>query len=146
MKSTTYERSYLGSIVIIKRIVFNQTQNSINQVDHAWRTGRPCVIIYIDDEYDYFLPLSSTMAEKEYYENIKDDYFELSEEKLLYLEGKPKTKTITINLKNYFRKKISGYLEIGKLTEESYNELIRKISAYYNKRSLEDLAKIAVKR
>ncbi len=63
-KHSNYENSYLGSIVIIRNLIFNQNKKNGNQVDHAWRAGRPCVIIYTDNEYDYFLPLSSTIAEK----------------------------------------------------------------------------------
>lgn len=142
-KHSNYENSYLGSIVIIRNLIFNQNKKNENQVDHAWRAGRPCVIIYTDNEYDYFLPLSSTIAEKKYYADIKYKFFELSEDQFLYL--KKGTKTSVISLESYFLKSISGYREIGKLTQESYIQLIKKFSDYH-KESLENLAKIAIKK
>ena len=37
-----------------------------------------------------------------------------------------------IHITNLFRKKISGYNEIGRITKEAYYELIHKIKNYYN--------------
>lgn len=47
-----YENDYIGKIVYIKNIVFAKEENKL---DHAYNTGRPCLLIYSDEEYDYFL-------------------------------------------------------------------------------------------
>ena len=127
-----YTKSELGKIVIIKNIVFKNDSNSKLKVDHAWEKGRPCVIIYSDNEYDYYLPISSTKANKNYYQEIKDEFYELSEKDFHFMNNRKKFGVIHIT--NLFRKKISGYNnEIGRITKEAYYELIHKIKNYYNK-------------
>ena len=138
-----YERSYLGNIVIIENIVFNQSKNKRKQVDHSWYKGRPCVIFFTDEEYDYYAPLSSTKPYKKYYNKIKNEYFELSEDDFLFLDKGEKIGVIHIS--ECFRKKISGYPTIGKLTEKCYDELIKRISAY-QKESPETIVKKSIKR
>lgn len=51
-----YENDYIGKIVYIKNIVFAKEENKL---DHAYNTGRHCLLIYSDEEYDYFLAISS---------------------------------------------------------------------------------------
>ena len=51
-----YENDYIGKIVYIKNIVFAKGETKL---DHAYNTGRPCLLIYNDEEYDYFLVLNS---------------------------------------------------------------------------------------
>lgn len=125
-----YERSELGKIVIIKNIVFKNSIGAKHQVDHAWKKGRPCVIIYSDDEFDYYLPLSSTKANKNYYQKIKDEFFELSEKDFIFMDSEKKYGVIHIT--ELHKKKTSGYTVIGKITKETYYELIHKIKNYHN--------------
>jgi hypothetical protein len=47
---------------------------------------------------------------------------------------------VVIHITELFRKKISGYNEIGRITKEAYYELIHKIKSYYN-RELEEIVK-----
>ena len=138
-----YERSYLGNIVIISNLVFSQAVKEKNRVDHAWHRGRPCVIFFTDGEYDYFMPLSSTKRNKNYYDKIKDEYFELSKEDFLSLNKNQKIGVIHIT--EHFRKRASGYPTIGKLTKECYTELIKRFSAYH-KEPLERVIKNSIKR
>ena len=142
-KDSTYENSILGSIVIIHGLVFCQKFKHKNQVDHACLTGRPCIIIYTDDEYDYFLPLSSSATNLPNYNKLKNKCFELSKKSFLYSKNvKP---TGVVNMGEYFRKKISGYSVIGKLTKESYTALVKEFSAYH-KSTPQKMAKKATKK
>ena len=58
-----YENDYIGKIVYIKGIVFATGKTKL---DHAYSIGRPCLIIYSDNEYDYFLTMSSKIKTKSY--------------------------------------------------------------------------------
>ena len=49
----SYEREAIGDIVIVKGIVFENTAIGKKEPDHAWKDGRPCMIIYSDNELDY---------------------------------------------------------------------------------------------
>ena len=55
----SYEREAIGDIVIVKGIVFENTAIGKKEPDHAWKDGRPCMIIYSDNELDYLLTLTS---------------------------------------------------------------------------------------
>ena len=46
----SYEREAIGDIVIIKGLVFENTAIGKKEPDHAWKDGRPCMIIYSDSE------------------------------------------------------------------------------------------------
>ena len=96
MNEQEYDKSFLGSIVIIKNIIFNQDKASSNVVDHAWKLGRSCVIIYTDDDYDYFLTLSSSVTIKDYYNKVKNRYFEFNESNFTSLQKGAKLGTINI--------------------------------------------------
>ena len=51
----SYENSIVGNIVLVRNLVFYNNANRKYELDHAYKTGRPCLVIYSDDEYDYFL-------------------------------------------------------------------------------------------
>ena len=89
------DRTYnspLGEIVIIKNIVFKKDRNTKKQVDHAWSSGRPCLILYSDEEYDYYLTLTSSKERKNYFSQIKDDFYKLNGEDFFYIRMKIKEK------------------------------------------------------
>ncbi len=86
------------------------------------------------------------MTKSPYYDKVRDRLFELSEEKILYQERSVNWSTNTANISECHRKKTSGYKRIGKLTKEGYNELIEKFKAYHKKDSLNDIAKVAIKK
>ena len=68
-----YEREAIGDIVIIKNIIFkNKVKEGKKETDHSWEQGRPCIIIYNDDEYDYFL----TMKSNPDYKNMNNNSFQ----------------------------------------------------------------------
>ena len=91
MNEQEYDKSFLGS----------------NVLDHAWMLGRPCVIIYSDDVYDYFLTLSSSVTKKDYYYKIKNRYFEFDESNFTFLQKGAKLGTF--NIETIYQKRIFGY-------------------------------------
>lgn len=46
-------------IVIVRDIIFYNEITENYEMDHAFQKGRPCLILYSDGEYDYFLSLTS---------------------------------------------------------------------------------------
>ena len=75
-----YEKGVIGNIIIMKNIVFTNSINvkKTHEIDHSWRTGRPCLIIYSDDEYDYFLTIKSHITDTKY----QNHYASLNESEL----------------------------------------------------------------
>ena len=57
-----YENETIGNIILMKNIVFTNERKNTHEIDHSWRTGRPCLIIYSDNEYDYFLTMKSSIT------------------------------------------------------------------------------------
>lgn len=62
----------VGSIIIIRNLVFKND----NHFDHAYKCGRPCLVISVLDDDLYFLPLTSSEEQKKYDDTIeiKNDY------------------------------------------------------------------------
>ena len=128
-----YEREAIGTVIIVKNIIFENTLSHKNEIDHSWEHGRPCVIIYSDDENDYLLSLTS----KDIGETLQNEYFALDKWDMIYQKierleiGRTKrhrNKEIrgAINLMNVYKMQISGHDEVGKLTFKSYKKLIKK--------------------
>jgi len=137
----TYERESIGNIVIIKNLVFKDT----NEADHAWYNGRPCLIIYSDNEYDYFLTIKSVHDKK-----YNDFHFQINNYDLIptyYSRQNPKFKKATrkkglkgaVNLQNIYKMPISGHDEVGKLTLQTYKDVISKLKKHHNNVSLEEI-------
>ena len=59
----TYEKEAIGNIILMRNIVFTNSTNKPQEIDHSWKRGRPCLIIYSDDEYDYFLTIKSSISD-----------------------------------------------------------------------------------
>lgn len=142
----TYEREAIGTVIILKNLIFENTQSHKNEIDHSWEHGRPCVIIYSDEEYDYLLTLTS----KEIGETLQNEYFFVNKWKMIYQKverleigrtKRHKTKEIkgAINLNSVYKIPISGHDEIGKLTFESYKKLIKKFKEHNQIQSIEEI-------
>lgn len=127
--------SPLGEIVIIKNIIFKDALSLKTRVDHSWNNGRPCIIIYSDEEYDYYLTLTSKQAKKRYFNQVEDEYYKLDNKDFLYINSDNKHSKLSgfINLKNIYRKKISGYSIIGRVNESTYSEILKRFSEYQKK-------------
>lgn len=127
-----YQNDQVGKIIIVKNIVFEKSGLSKRQVDHAWRSGRPCVVLYTDDDYDYILPLTHELRHSEY----SYLFYPLDDSKFIYQLSKDnrinykisKEKKITnsfINLENIYKIPICGHTEVAKITLAAYKELVR---------------------
>lgn len=49
----------VGSIIINKNLVFKEK----GELDHAYKKGRPCLVIAMNDEYYYYLSISRSIKE-----------------------------------------------------------------------------------
>ena len=142
----TYEKEVIGNIIVMKNIVFPNSQGSKHEIDHSWEKGRPCIIIYSDENYDYFLPLKSHITDTKYIEH----YVPLSEDELLYKDvnrfgqyNSKKYSKITVkgfvNLETIYKTPISWHDEIGKINYEKYIEIINALKKYINDKDLETI-------
>ena len=140
-----YENGVIGNIILMKNIVFTNNINikKTHEIDHSWRTGRPCLIIYSDDEYDYFLPIKSYITDIKY----QNHYASLNESNLLYKDinklskynfKKNSNRVVKgyINFETIYKTPVSWHEGIGKISFEKYKEIIDEIKEYYK---LEDL-------
>lgn len=139
-----YEHEQIGKIVIVKNLIFENNLTNKNEADHAWNVGRPCIIIYSDDNYDYILPLKSKITDEKY----KNQHFLLDETKFLNLQitkmskknyntkANKRTTTGAINLQKVYKIPISWHVEAAKISFEAYKELIEKLKEYHK---IEDL-------
>lgn len=145
----TYERESIGNIIIIKNMIFRNNISGKKELDHSWMSGRPCVIIHSDNEYEYFL----TMKSKPDYKKYGYKYVPINKSSLLNMvinrynkqnNTKSRQKEITgaVNLENIYRIAISGHDEIGKITFQSYKYIIERLKNYYK---ADDLNKIIEK-
>lgn len=146
----TYEKEAIGKIILMRNIVFNNSKASKYEIDHSWRNGRPCLIIYSDDEYDYFLTMKSSISDTKY----EKHYVPLDESNLLYKDinrfDKNNLKKLSkiivkgyINFETIYKTPISWHDEIGKISFKKYKEVIDKIKEYYKTEDLNTLFKEA---
>ena len=134
-----YKNDYIGKIVYIKGIVFATGKTKL---DHAYSIGRPCLIIYSDNEYDYFLTMSSKIKTKsytfDYYKFQPDDFMFLYKYKNMkdsyYAHG-------YVNLRNIYKKRVSGYgmNDSGKIKLETYKEIINKLKYLHNEDNMNEI-------
>ena len=142
----SYEREAIGNIVIIKNIIFENTTINKNEIDHAYKFGRPCIIIYSDDEYDYLLPIKSSNNNEKY----ENHYFTINESNVLHRlvnrysnwnkkkRSKIETKGV-INLENVYRVPISGHDEICKVSFETFKNVITELKRYHKKEKIDEI-------
>lgn len=142
----TYEKEAIGNIVLVRNIVFKNAEDKKQVLDHSWKGGRPCIIIYSDKNYDYFLPIKSNITDSKY----QVHYVPLSEDNLLYKninmhrkDHKNKFSQIEtkgyVNLETIYKIPISGHDEIGKIEFKTYKTIISKLLEYYKKEDLNKL-------
>ena len=141
-----YENDYIGKIVYIKDIVFATGKIKL---DHAYSIGRPCLLIYNDEEYDYFLTISSKIKTKSY----AFDYYKLCPDDFMFLYKYENIKNMKdsdyahgfINLRNIYKKRVSGYgiNDSGKIKLETYKEIIKKLKYLHNKDNMNEIVNSA---
>lgn len=133
-----YSSSNLGNIIIVKGIIFNNSKNNRREIDHAHEHGRPCLLFYSDDEYDYFLTFTSSINN-----NNRREYYKLSNKDYDYLYSNVKSFSAVgyINLRNIYKKKICGYGtdEIGKIKFSVYKDIMNKFKEYHRGYSFDEV-------
>lgn len=146
----TYERETIGNIILMRNIVFQNPDDKKNELDHSWKEGRPCIIIYSDEEYDYFLPIKSNITDPKY----EYHYIPISEKNLLYKNIKlfrknninklsQKETKGYINLETIYKTPISWHDEIGKVKLKTYKTIINRLKEYHKNKNLEVVFKEA---
>ena len=146
----TYDNEEIGKIVIIKNIIFENSVTNKKESDHAWKFGRPCLIIYSDDEYDYFLTLRTEIK----YPRYKRQFYELTENDLLYKNkyrhniyraktGRKKIFNSNVNLETVFKLPISGHDEVAKIKFDTYKDLIQEFEIFHKNKPIEEIMKKA---
>ena len=137
-----YENDYIGKIVYIKNIVFAKGENKL---DHAYNTGKPCLLIYSDEEYDYFLIISSQIKNK----NYDFDYYKLNNDDFMYLYdyhgNNSRVKLASahwyVYLRSIYKRKVSGFgmNDSGKIKLKTYKDIINKIKFLHNKENMSEI-------
>ena len=135
MNEYKYEKERIGTIVIVRDIIFFNEITGKYEVDHAFQKGRPCLILYSDEEYDYFLSLTSRQKGK-----YVDEYYPVTLDSFHYVYcnrpfGKKNPKNDYdaeyINVKNVYKKPICGYKEVGKLNYKEYKKITKMFKNFH---------------
>lgn len=131
-----YENSFLGDIFIVRNIIFKNSASKKSEVDHAFYNGRPCIIIYSDNEYDYFLTLTKGSKRiKDYYYN----YFYLSKDDFLFRDDIRNDSYAQINL--IYKIPIAYRKSKNKIKYEVYLKLLEEIKRRYNTNEIDTIVK-----
>lgn len=140
-----------GKIILVKNMNFSNGDK-----DHAWNSGRPCVILYVDDEFEYVLPITHSIHEKFinkyfYIDNnlILEFYDKRFKETILKRKNKLNSKNAKvisgyINLRHIYKIPIAYRDEIGKIKYDSYKDIINNLNKYHAVNSLEESLEKAV--
>lgn len=148
----TYERETIGNIILMRNIIFQNPDDKKSELDHSWKEGRPCIIIYSDEEFDYFLPIKSNITDSKF----EYHYIPINEKNILYKSIKMFRKN---NINKLFKKETKGYInletiyktpiswhdEIGKITFKKYKSIIQRLKEYYKVKELNKLFEEAKK-
>jgi len=132
----TYETEAIGNIIIVCNIIFENSIIDKKEADHAWKNGRPCIIIYSDNEYDYILPIKSSTTKKQY----DNQYIELKAEDLIYRKEKEITKG-KINILTIYRIPISGHNKVNKVKFTKYKKIINVLKQYHRSENIDEIIK-----
>lgn len=153
-----YERQDEGKIIIVNNLRFED-----GRIDHAWNTGRPCLLLFSDDEYEYVVPLKSELKKDTY---LKEK-FPLTDEDILcfyrygYFENtlqkkNPKKRQVGviakkdmygyINVETIYKIPVAYRNEICKVTYETYQNILSKIKNLHKIEKEEEIKERALNR
>lgn len=142
----TYEREPIGNIIIIRNMIFQNTVTDKKELDHAWRSGRPCVIIHSDNEYDYILALKTNITdekfEHQHFPLSKNDFLHQQISRFSNYDGSKRNSRKThgaVNLQNIYKIPISGHDITSKITFKTYKAIIEKLKEYHKKENLSEI-------
>ena len=117
-----------GSIILVRDIIFKE-----GMLDHAYKAGRPCLIIDIDDDYITFLTLSTLHNKKIYdHDYLFNDCDDLNFKNDTY-----------VNLQHIYRKRICFYEEVSHLNQKEYFKILRKFLRVNSKNPSDEFLEIA---
>ena len=102
----------VGSIILIKNIVF---KNGNKCFDHAYKYGRPCLIISLLNDNIYYVPLSSSL-----------DFKKINESDII-ISSKYCRKKSKISLKNIYFTDGYYYEEKEKFSDEDLLPILKKL-------------------
>ena len=145
---TNYEKEAIGTIIIVKNIIFPNTNKK--ELDHSWKKGRPCLIIYSDAEYDYILPMTSKPKD-----NYEKQHYTISQSDLLYTyivthqyNSNYKQKQIpkgAIKLSTVYKIPQTGHDERSKIALDTLKKIIEKLKEYHQTDNIESLIEKSAK-
>lgn len=148
-----YENAAIGNIVIVKNMIFEAGIYGKAHIDHAWKNGRPALIVYSDDEYDYFLAITSNKSPT-VLKNL-DAFYELTGKDVLYREAKYRYNqnlskynfrdSEMVCLTHIYKLPISGHDELRKIKLDTLKNIIKKLKEYHKSDDMQELLDKAVK-
>ena len=86
-----YNNSLEGKLIVVNNFSF-----STGKLDHAWNTGRICIIIYSDDDYEYVLPITHSIKNK-----YRNEYFYINKNNFSEFYDSRYKEYVLSNKKNY---------------------------------------------
>ena len=141
-----YNNEDFGKIIIVRNMIFHDSYSNARTVDHAWKKGRPCLILYSDDDFDYVVPITHQIKNRIF----SYHYFPLDKSKISYLvkcgynvyniNDNDKIATSAINLQTVYKIPIFGHFEIAKITSSAYDDLISQLYKIHNIDNLDILS------
>lgn len=155
---TNYEHKKDGTVIVVNNFKFED-----DSLDHSWNSGRLCLVLFTDEEYEYVISMTSHVKDvlKTYYHYINDDNF-MYYYKTRYIESTLKKfqnrKREYNSLKsNSNRTNVSGYLdlrkvykipvayrdEIGKINYDDYKKILKRIRKKQNLENDEEIKMIS---
>ena len=133
-----YDRELIGNIINVVGLTFYNTITKKYEPDHAYKSGRPCLLIYSDEKYDYFLPLTGK-------NNVKysEEKYSINKYSYKYLYEYPSSKEHNdkkrdlnsyVKMDTVYKKPVCGYgfREIGKLKYSEYKNIIKAFKEFHN--------------
>ncbi|MBQ7141267.1 MAG: hypothetical protein IJO32_07185 [Bacilli bacterium] len=104
----------VGSIVINKNLVFKEK----GELDHAYKNGRPCLVIALDEENYYYLSISRTVKSTEKTSIDLPDF----------------KKKSSPSFRNVFKAPLCWKDEKGKVPIKTMLTIYKEFVKYYSKR------------
>lgn len=156
-----YENLQEGKIIIVNNFKFED-----GSLDHAWNKGRPCLILFVDDDYEYIAPIKSELKKDTHF---IDKYY-INDENMLYFYNnfyvestlrpykynKRSNKLIRnakgkkhiegyINLEAIYKLPVAFRNEICKLDYDAFKSVIEKLHNIHNIKDNNELKEKAIK-
>ena len=113
----------VGSIILMKNLVF---KNGNKCFDHAYKCGRPCLVVSLFNDSVYFIPLTSKIYKQRYREGI-------------VLNDKYCKKRSIVNVSNIYCRDGYYYEESCKLEDTDLLKILNYLYKYQTLKKCDDL-------